>query len=228
MLNTCAVRENADNKLYGNLGHLRPTKLANPGMQIAVGGCLAQKDRGEIVNAGAVGGRRVRHAQHRLAAGAAGARAAQRRGPGGDPGVARGVPVDAARAPRLRVLRLGVGVGRLQQHLHVLHRAVAARQGEGPPARRRARRGRGAGRGGRARGHAARAERELLRCRVRRPVRVRQAAARLRGDRRASSGSGSPRRTRRTSPTTSSPRWPRRRTCATSCTCRCSPVRTGC
>ncbi len=49
VFNTCAVRENADNRLYGNLGHLRPTKLANPGMQIAVGGCLAQKDRGEIV-----------------------------------------------------------------------------------------------------------------------------------------------------------------------------------
>ena len=49
VLNTCAVRENADNRLYGNLGHLRPTKLAHPDMQIAVGGCLAQKDRGEIV-----------------------------------------------------------------------------------------------------------------------------------------------------------------------------------
>jgi tRNA-2-methylthio-N6-dimethylallyladenosine synthase len=49
VFNTCAVRENADNRLYGNLGHLRPTKLANPEMQIAVGGCLAQKDRGEIV-----------------------------------------------------------------------------------------------------------------------------------------------------------------------------------
>jgi tRNA-2-methylthio-N6-dimethylallyladenosine synthase len=49
VLNTCAVRENADNKLYGNLGHLRPTKVDNPGMQIAVGGCLAQKDRGDIV-----------------------------------------------------------------------------------------------------------------------------------------------------------------------------------
>jgi tRNA-2-methylthio-N6-dimethylallyladenosine synthase len=49
VLNTCAVRENADNRLYGNLGHLRPAKTANPGMQIAVGGCLAQKDRGEIV-----------------------------------------------------------------------------------------------------------------------------------------------------------------------------------
>jgi tRNA-2-methylthio-N6-dimethylallyladenosine synthase len=49
VFNTCAVRENADNRLYGNLGHLRPVKDANPGMQIAVGGCLAQKDRGEIV-----------------------------------------------------------------------------------------------------------------------------------------------------------------------------------
>ncbi|MBE1471176.1 tRNA (N6-isopentenyl adenosine(37)-C2)-methylthiotransferase MiaB [Kibdelosporangium phytohabitans] len=49
VLNTCAVRENADNKLYGNLGHLLPKKKAHPGMQIAVGGCLAQKDKGEIV-----------------------------------------------------------------------------------------------------------------------------------------------------------------------------------
>jgi tRNA-2-methylthio-N6-dimethylallyladenosine synthase len=48
VFNTCAVRENADNKLYGNLGHLAPVKAANPGMQIAVGGCLAQKDRSEI------------------------------------------------------------------------------------------------------------------------------------------------------------------------------------
>jgi tRNA-2-methylthio-N6-dimethylallyladenosine synthase len=49
VFNTCAVRENADNRLYGNLGHLAPVKTRNPGMQIAVGGCLAQKDRGEIV-----------------------------------------------------------------------------------------------------------------------------------------------------------------------------------
>ncbi len=48
VLNTCAVRENADNRLYGNLGQLRPVKQSRPGMQIAVGGCLAQKDRGEI------------------------------------------------------------------------------------------------------------------------------------------------------------------------------------
>ncbi|WP_433872038.1 tRNA (N6-isopentenyl adenosine(37)-C2)-methylthiotransferase MiaB [Saccharopolyspora sp. CA-218241] len=49
VFNTCAVRENADNRLYGTLGHMRPAKDANPGMQIAVGGCLAQKDRDSIV-----------------------------------------------------------------------------------------------------------------------------------------------------------------------------------
>jgi len=49
VFNTCAVRENADNKLYGNLGQLRQAKLRNPDMQIAVGGCMAQKDRGTIV-----------------------------------------------------------------------------------------------------------------------------------------------------------------------------------
>jgi tRNA-2-methylthio-N6-dimethylallyladenosine synthase len=49
VFNTCAVRENADNRLYGNLGHLLPVKTAHPGMQIAVGGCLAQKDRAAII-----------------------------------------------------------------------------------------------------------------------------------------------------------------------------------
>ena len=48
VFNTCAVRENADNRLYGNLGHLKPVKDARPGMQIAVGGCLAQKDQALI------------------------------------------------------------------------------------------------------------------------------------------------------------------------------------
>ena len=50
VFNTCAVRENADNRLYGNLGHLAPVKLAHPGMQIAVGGCMAQKDRQVVVD----------------------------------------------------------------------------------------------------------------------------------------------------------------------------------
>jgi len=45
VLNTCCIRENADNKLYGHLGHLKSLQEKRPGMQIAVGGCLAQKDR---------------------------------------------------------------------------------------------------------------------------------------------------------------------------------------
>ena len=49
VFNTCAVRENADNKLYGNLSFLAPIKKANPHMQIAVGGCLAQKDQATIL-----------------------------------------------------------------------------------------------------------------------------------------------------------------------------------
>ena len=49
VFNTCAVRENADNKLYGNLGTMLPKKESNPNLQIAVGGCLAQKDQDVII-----------------------------------------------------------------------------------------------------------------------------------------------------------------------------------
>ncbi|MDQ1412855.1 MAG: tRNA-2-methylthio-N6-dimethylallyladenosine synthase [Acidimicrobiaceae bacterium] len=45
VLNTCCIRENADNKLYGNLGMLKAAKVDRPDLQIAVAGCLAQKDR---------------------------------------------------------------------------------------------------------------------------------------------------------------------------------------
>jgi len=49
VFNTCAIRENADNRLYGQLGHLRPLKQRNPRMRIVVAGCLAQKDQGRIL-----------------------------------------------------------------------------------------------------------------------------------------------------------------------------------
>ena len=49
VFNTCAVRENADNKLYGNLSFLAPLKKSNPNFQIAVGGCMAQKDQETII-----------------------------------------------------------------------------------------------------------------------------------------------------------------------------------
>jgi tRNA-2-methylthio-N6-dimethylallyladenosine synthase len=50
VLNTCCIRENADNRLYGHLGHLKSLKDHRPGLQIAVGGCLAQKDRDRILD----------------------------------------------------------------------------------------------------------------------------------------------------------------------------------
>jgi tRNA-2-methylthio-N6-dimethylallyladenosine synthase len=48
VLNTCCIRENAENKLYGNLGQLKAVKERRPDLQVAVGGCLAQKDRSAI------------------------------------------------------------------------------------------------------------------------------------------------------------------------------------
>ena len=45
MLNTCCIRENADNKLYAALGDLKAEKARRPDLQIAVAGCLAQKDK---------------------------------------------------------------------------------------------------------------------------------------------------------------------------------------
>ena len=50
LFNTCAIRENADNKLYGQLTQLKPLKLADPDKRIVVGGCLAQKDQGRIAD----------------------------------------------------------------------------------------------------------------------------------------------------------------------------------
>jgi len=49
VFNTCAIRENADNRLYGNLGHLKPLKRRDPGLRIVVAGCLAQKDQWTIL-----------------------------------------------------------------------------------------------------------------------------------------------------------------------------------
>ena len=49
IFNTCAIREHAEHRLYGNLGHLRPLKERNPRMRIVVAGCLAQKDGAGIL-----------------------------------------------------------------------------------------------------------------------------------------------------------------------------------
>ncbi|MCP3973534.1 MAG: tRNA (N6-isopentenyl adenosine(37)-C2)-methylthiotransferase MiaB [bacterium] len=50
VLNTCTIRENADQALYGYLGSLKAEKVNRPGMQILVGGCMAQRDRDVILN----------------------------------------------------------------------------------------------------------------------------------------------------------------------------------
>ncbi len=48
LFNTCCIRENADQKLYGNLGHMKALKDVRPDLRIVVGGCLAQKDKSII------------------------------------------------------------------------------------------------------------------------------------------------------------------------------------
>ena len=50
IINTCAVRDNAAGKLYGTLGHLAAVKRRKEGMQIAVGGCLAQMDKQAVLD----------------------------------------------------------------------------------------------------------------------------------------------------------------------------------
>ncbi len=48
LLNTCHIREKASEKLYSDLGRLRPLKAAKPGMKIGVAGCVAQAEGAEI------------------------------------------------------------------------------------------------------------------------------------------------------------------------------------
>lgn len=49
LINTCSVREKADNRLYGHLGNLKSLKINNPDILICVGGCTAQSLKEKII-----------------------------------------------------------------------------------------------------------------------------------------------------------------------------------
>ena len=49
LLNTCHIREKAAEKVYSELGRMRPFKEANPNLKIGVAGCVAQAEGEEII-----------------------------------------------------------------------------------------------------------------------------------------------------------------------------------
>ena len=167
VFNTCAVRENADNKLYGNLGQLASVKAVTPGMQIAVGGCLAQKDRDTITTRAPwvdvvfgthnIGSLPVLLERARVMEEA-------------QVEILESLSVFPSTLPTKResayAAWVSISVGCNNTCTFCIVPALA-RQGEGPPTRRDPRGDRGAGRRGRHRDHPAGPERQRLRRRVR-------------------------------------------------------------
>ncbi|MCJ7500475.1 tRNA (N6-isopentenyl adenosine(37)-C2)-methylthiotransferase MiaB [bacterium] len=49
ILNTCSIREKAENKVYSQLGRFKPLKDINPDLIIGVGGCVAQQEGERIL-----------------------------------------------------------------------------------------------------------------------------------------------------------------------------------
>ena len=206
VFNTCAVRENADNKLYGNLSHLVPRKQADPNMQIAVGGCLAQKDRDAVLrqapwvdvvfgthNIGSLP-TLLDRARHNKAAQVEIVEALKE------------FPSDLPAARESAYAGwVSISVGCNNTCTFCIVPALRGKEVD-RQARRRVGRGAGARGPGRPRGDAARAERQRLRRLVRRPRSaarprgVRATAARMRADRRPRAGPvhlASPRRVHR-------------------------------
>ena len=136
VLNTCCIRENADNKLYGNLGQLKRWKEVGSAegrdRQIVVAGCLAQKDRDLVRGQGALRRCRARHPQR------APRRGAHRGVPPAGPITEildEAVADDHAHFPSAlpartgdRLQRLGHDPDRLRQLVRLLHRALGAGQ----------------------------------------------------------------------------------------------------
>ena len=130
VLNTCCIRENADQRLYGTLGRLKELVDAKPGLQIAVGGCLAQKDR-ELIQE-KVGWVDVVFGTHNLASAPDLLRRARTEGPSSRSST-RPHPIGhrtlarSRRGARAAVCRLGQHPDRLRQLVCVLHRALGPR-----------------------------------------------------------------------------------------------------
>ena len=246
VLNTCCIRENADNKLYGNLGHLKSAEGRPPGLQI-VGRPAAWPRRTATLIAErapyvdvVLGTHNVHRAAELLDAGprrTAPDHRDPRRGRRRRP---RAVPVGAAGAARRRPRRRG-SPSRSAATTRCAFCIVPVGAGprDQPAVRRHRRRGRGAGRRRRHRGHPARPERQLLRPRPHprgapgrraRPVRPLFAELLRRGRRRRRHPPGPLHQPAPQGPAARDHRrrWPRRRRCASTSTCRCSPAATAC
>ena len=162
LVNTCSVREKAQEKVFSLLGRWREIKEQNPNLIIGVGGCVASQEGAEILKRAPfvdiVFGPQTLHRLPELVVARALGQVARRR---------RVVPRDREvrqdpAADVVGVHGVPVGDGRLQQGVLVLHRADDARQRDQPAARRRARGSAAARRARRARDHAARPERQRL------------------------------------------------------------------
>ena len=172
LFNTCCIRENADNKLYGNLGHMKAIKDTRPDMKLVVGGCLAQKDKSAIQNAhpGWMSFSEPTTLQPPRLLEESNAPRLSRSSS------RRRCSLRVAEQKKLTVARVGVDLDRVQ------HRAPSAscrrsRRSRGEPATRRHRERSRTARGRRCgRGDAARPECELLRARSRRDTYVCEAA----------------------------------------------------
>ena len=139
VLNTCTIRENADLKLYSALGQLKALKEERPSLQIAVGGCMAQKDRGTILErADWVD---VVFGTHNLASAPSLLRRSRREGPlveildAPDPVTSRDMAPGALRGARAALRRVDDDPNGVRQHLRLLHRAERARWRDQPAAR---------------------------------------------------------------------------------------------
>ena len=189
VINTCAIREGAEQKVIGRQGHLARLKEANPGLRVVLTGCSVREPHrdglhrrypavdlflrpGRGARARGPAGTGVRAGTDRRGRrdhGRGTDGGGRRRPPGGHPGTSRRRGRGRA---RLGDQRLAADHLRLRQDVHLLHRSVQPRSGAQPAVRRDRRRGARAGRGRLPGGHAPRSERQQLRPRPARPSRA--------------------------------------------------------